>query len=337
MAAGLPAETIKAVIGFSAVPFPWSSFLAACSRALPRADSAFIWRWSLRSEDPNGFYRKGSTITQSSFYQPAIDLAAMRAGEVTLKLLVKGFTEPERQLLHAIVQLSQRRQPRISLIDIADGQNADVIMIDGADGEARKWAGSQAWLREKAVIWVDATGTPGHTVVQRPVQWSALPVMLARVLEQVPARMPATPGTASRHRSVLVVDDSIAVRSQVRALLEPHGFTVRDVDNAEAAIEAAAASSYACVLMDVLMPGMDGYEACRRIKAAAHGGNRSAVIMLTSKSSPFDRIRGKMAGCDAYLTKPIEPDHLHEAISRFIAKPAAGDAAIPRMTPPQYA
>ncbi len=258
----------------------------------------------------------------------------MRAGDAALKLLVRGFTESERQLLHAIVQLSQRRQPRINLIDGAHGQDADVIMIDGADNEARKWAGSQAWLRDKAVIWVDATGAPGHMSVPRPVQWSALPGLLARVLEQVPTGAPVVPASAARHGSVLVVDDSIAVRSQVRALLELRGFAVEEADSAEAAIEAAATSAYACVLMDVLMPGMDGYEACRRMKA---GGNRSAVIMLTSRSSPFDRIRGKMAGCDAYLTKPIEPDHLYEVISRFITKPAAIDAAIPRMTPPLYA
>ena len=82
-------------------------------------------------------------------------------------------------------------------------------------------------------------------------------------------------------------------------------------------IETAARARYTCILMDVLMPGMDGYEACRRIKARARTGEGPPIVMLTSKSSPFDRIRGKMAGCDAYLTKPIDPNDLYQVVLRY--------------------
>ncbi len=251
-------------------------------------------------------------------------------GEVALKLLVMGFTQSEQQLLNAIVKLSQRRQPQLNLLGVADGENADVVMIDSADTLAKKWASNQPWLERKVVIWVDAPSAPGRTVVQRPIQWSALPILLARVLEQVPGDKRSTPATTSGNSSVLVVDDSIAVRSQLRALLEPRGLTVIEADSAESAIKAASASPYACILMDVLMPGIDGYEACRRIKQNSHAGNKSNVVMLTSRSSPFDRIRGKMAGCDAYLTKPIDPDYLHEVISRYTA-------AQEQITSPMYA
>lgn len=270
-------------------------------------------------------------------HQPVIEFSGTKPGEAALKLLVQGFTPPERQLLDAIVQLSRRREPRIDLLDLADGPSADVVMIDAADAQAKKWASNQPWLEHKAVIWVDAPGPRGPTALHRPVHWSALPVLLARVLEQAPVNRPGMPAATPGGNSVLVVDDSMAVRAQLRALLEARGLTVADVDSAEAALVAAAASHYACILMDVLMPGIDGYEACRQIKANTQGGSKQTIVMLTSKSSPFDRIRGMMAGCDAYLTKPVDAEHLYEVISRYTATPANGGDRPQEMAPSQYA
>ncbi|MBC7514575.1 MAG: response regulator, partial [Herminiimonas sp.] len=151
------------------------------------------------------------------------------------------------------------------------------------------------------------------------------PIILARALEQNPRNSidadATIPASAPSRRAVLVVDDSLAVRAYLRSLLEPRGFIVSDADSAEAGIEAAGANPYACILMDVLMPGIDGYEACRRIKARARSGTGAAIVMLTSKSSPFDRIRGKMAGCDAYLTKPVDAHTLYDVLSRYITVP----------------
>ncbi len=268
---------------------------------------------------------------QSSSHQPDVGVLGT-PDESALKLLVQGFTLPELQLLDTIVQLSRRRQPRIELLH--DGENADVVMIDAADSQARKWAANQRWLAHKAVIWVDAPGEAGPTLLHRPVLWSALPVLLARALEKTPSTA-ACAAAKPESNAVLVVDDSAAVRAQLRALLESRGLAVADVDSAEAALAAAAESHYACILMDVLMPGIDGYEACRRVKANTHDGAAPTVVMLTSKSSPFDRIRGKMAGCDAYLTKPVDPEHLYEVISRYTATPAT--AAPHGMAPPQFA
>lgn len=235
-----------------------------------------------------------------------------------LKLLVVGFTDAERQLLDAIVRLSQRRQPRISLLDMDASENADVVMVDALDAKARNWVEGRSWLERKVVIWVDAQDGQNRNVMRRPIQWPNLPIMLARALEQSAVHKEDFRNSASGNGSILVVDDSAAVRSQLRSLFEENGLSVTEADNAEAAIKAVTAASYACVLMDVLMPGIDGYEACRRIKAVTYGNNRPAVIMLTSQSSPFDRIRGKMAGCDAYLTKPIDHRRLDEVISRYI-------------------
>ena len=252
-----------------------------------------------------------------------------------IRLLVIGFAVMEHRLLNGTVLLSQRRLPRLELLNPTEAHNADVVMIDGADPMAMQWASGQDWLEHKAVIWIDTSVAPhAHIAVKRPVQWPVLQMLLTRALEQSASRAmdaAVAPVTSpSLRKSVLVVDDSLAVRAYLRSLLEPRGYAVTDVNSAEAGIEAAAASVYACILMDVLMPGIDGYEACRRIKGRARNGSAPPIIMLTSKSSPFDRIRGKMAGCDAYLTKPVEADHLHEVLARWSARSQGASASVSR-------
>jgi twitching motility two-component system response regulator PilG len=235
--------------------------------------------------------------------------------------LVVGFTAPERQMLDAVVKLSQRRQPPLHLLRTNEGAGADVVMVDAANALSTQWASQQSWLQNKVVIWVDAKPDTGRTVVARPIQWSGLPILLARVMEQATPVAVSDQASKSASNAVLVVDDSVAVRAQLRALLERRGITVTEADSAEKAIQVASSAFFPCILMDVIMPGVDGYEACRRIKASPQAGKKSHVVMLTSKTSPFDRIKGKMAGCDAYLSKPIQPDYLNEVISRYIAKP----------------
>lgn len=256
--------------------------------------------------------------------KPAIAAAALR-------LFVKGFGASEHRLLDATVKISQRRTPPLSLLGEADCQRADVIMIDTQDQAAMQWAAGQHWLKQKAVIWVGASQTPsGHIAVKRPVQWPVLPMLLARALDTMTqareaanpiAKAPVERQQAAQGRRVLVVDDSLAVRMHLRSLLQNRGIAVTDVESAEAGIEAASATpAFSCILMDVLMPGIDGYEACRRIKSQSKSaGGSPPIIMLTSKSSPFDRIRGKMAGCDAYLTKPVDPERLHEVLSHYLS------------------
>ncbi len=258
-------------------------------------------------------------------------------GEAPLRLVVKGFSMIELRLLDAVVKLSQRRRPRLEIVADSAVATADVVLIDGRESAARRWACAQSF-DGRTVIWIDADNAPaGHMHARRPVQWPSLPMMLARALEQSPPAAPAAAGphtisgaiieplAASPSPQVLIVDDSLAVRAYLRSQLEGRGLVVADAAGAEAGIAAAIAASppFRCILMDVLMPGIDGYEACRPIKAQLPGSRAPAVLMLTSKSSPFDRIRGKMAGCDAYLTKPVDPGQLHDAIARQLDTAAA--------------
>jgi twitching motility two-component system response regulator PilG len=260
----------------------------------------------------------GQAMTGTEGKQP-------ESAHAALKLLVKGFNLTERKLLQGVVFLSKRRPPRLDLLEDGEPSDADIIMIDAADPQAVAWAQSRAELANKAVIWVDGQAPQrGHTVARPPVQWPMLPVLLYQALEPAPHKRPGAAGAVSTNRRILVIDDSLPVRVQLKGLLEPRGFAVFEADSAEAGLQAIASTPYACVLMDVMMPGIDGYEACRQIKSAHSGGKAPPVVMLTSKSSPFDRIRGKMAGCDDYLSKPVDPVHLHQVLSNFVNLDAPG-------------
>lgn len=116
---------------------------------------------------------------------------------------------------------------------------------------------------------------------------------------------------------VLVVDDNTTVREFMKSKLAPFNFNVDYAESGEQAVGLTGQRRYTCVFLDVVMPGIDGYQVCKLIKSKKSVG-KTAVVMLTSKSSPFDKIRGAMAGCDAYLTKPVDEEKLLETIVRFI-------------------
>ena len=132
----------------------------------------------------------------------------------------------------------------------------------------------------------------------------------------------AAPTQTQKHRllndSVLVVDDNATVRAFMEAKLAPYGFDVDFAETGEEAIGLSGSNEYTCVFLDVVLPGIDGYQVCKLIKSNKQAIKKTAVVMLTSRSSPFDKLRGSLAGCDEYLTKPLDEDRLLEVIAKFL-------------------
>jgi two-component system, cell cycle response regulator len=118
--------------------------------------------------------------------------------------------------------------------------------------------------------------------------------------------------------TVLVVDDNATVRMFMQAKLAPFGFEVDIAETGEEAIGLSATQEYTCVFLDVVLPGIDGYQVCKLVKANRQAMKKTAVVMLTSRSSPFDKLRGSLAGCDEYLTKPLDETRLFEVIAQFL-------------------
>lgn len=115
---------------------------------------------------------------------------------------------------------------------------------------------------------------------------------------------------------VLVIDDCVVVQAKMRALLGMHGLSTDLVDNAEQGIELMRDTRYAIVFLDIVLPGMDGYAACRRMKARDR--TFTPIVMLSSRDSALDKMRGRMAGCNRYLTKPIAVESLLKVLHDFI-------------------
>ncbi|MFK8026526.1 MAG: response regulator [Gammaproteobacteria bacterium] len=118
-------------------------------------------------------------------------------------------------------------------------------------------------------------------------------------------------------RAVLVVDDSLPVRQALEMKLTLMDYQVELATNGQQAMDLIDEKYYDSIFLDVVMPGVDGYEVCKKVKRNKKTKN-IPVIMLTSKSSPFDKVKGKLAGCDSYLTKPVEHEEFQKVVSGYL-------------------
>ena len=116
--------------------------------------------------------------------------------------------------------------------------------------------------------------------------------------------------------TVLVIDDSSTVQRLLDLTLRPLGMRLDFAENGEDGVAMAYARHYDVIFLDVMLPGMDGYQVCKVIKRQAR--RRPIVIMLTSKDSAFDKVRGVMAGTDVYMVKPLDRDRVIEAIKKHV-------------------
>lgn len=236
-----------------------------------------------------------------------------------LTLHIAGFAG-DRALVDGAVALARRRHAGLVVTHDGAPGPADVVLLDGGDAAALRWASQARWLPGRAVIWVDAPAcapvAPGHVRVGRPVHWPLLPLMLERALERRPLSGDSTAAAGRAAAQVLVATHSLGTRSYLRAVLEPLQLRVVEADCGAAALDALAAGPVACVLVDACMPGADAFAACRRIKAA--GDAAPPVVLLTEPRAPLDILRGKLAGCDAWLAKPLEPGQLQRTLRQVM-------------------
>jgi two-component system cell cycle response regulator len=117
--------------------------------------------------------------------------------------------------------------------------------------------------------------------------------------------------------TALLVDDSSTIRKQVELELKLLGIRTDAVESGEQAFDLLSQNNYDIIFLDVVLPGVDGYQICKTIKKDK-AKKKTPVIMLTSKSSPFDRIRGALAGCDTYITKPVSQSSFQKVVKKYL-------------------
>ena len=118
--------------------------------------------------------------------------------------------------------------------------------------------------------------------------------------------------------TVLIVDDSDIALKYMQNRLRHFGYECDMARSGDEALAKVSGKSYQFVFLDVMMQGLDGYQTCRAIKNnKARRGPAPVVVMLTSRGGTIDKIRGTMAGCDAYMTKPLNEKQLTTVLAKF--------------------
>jgi two-component system, cell cycle response regulator len=272
----------------------------------------------------------------------------------TYSIEVIGFSPTELMALASVFELSSRRVPKFARHN-SPGTPPDILLIDANDMDAVRLLqernaaelipailigdsnrGTRWPVLPRPIRWMklfqafDAAVAPPSAEVQaKPAEVAAVPHVQASAQASIaPAGIPAATTTVGERSGawhaqkpkadwVLVVDDNQTVREFMKSKLAAFSFNVDYAESGEQAIGFTGQKHYACIFLDVIMPGIDGYQVCRLIKSN-RSAQKTAVVMLTSKDSPFDKIRGSMSGCDAYLTKPVDEEKLLETIARFL-------------------
>ena len=131
-----------------------------------------------------------------------------------------------------------------------------------------------------------------------------------------------------RHQRILVIDDELTVVRLVRATLLDDGYTVVTASCGEEALRLLDEERLDLVILDLMMPGMDGFETLRRIRHRS----TTPVIMLTARDTDADMIKGFHGGADDYITKPFNPDELSVRVKAVLHRSAGGIPAGGRAT-----
>jgi DNA-binding response OmpR family regulator len=131
-----------------------------------------------------------------------------------------------------------------------------------------------------------------------------------------------------RHHScvgtrILTVEDDERIRTAVKLALEDEGWIVDEADNGEDALEIFARHPTDVVLIDIMLPGIDGFEVCRSIRRTSD----VPIVMVTARADTHDVVAGLEAGADDYLTKPFAPKELSARIRALLRRVRSADPA----------
>jgi len=260
-----------------------------------------------------------------------------------------GIPEFERGLVKRIFSLSESRDNIYRIVDESQHHTADIALVDQGNATAASdFKRFQSDGHElPAVIIPNGKDPETDFWVKRPFTAMRMLGALDKLVEnqlsgvnrprskaQSPAPAPdrpdadapimddtiSRPAVAAGIYKALVVDDSLPVRKQVNIALRRAGITAEFAEDAESALKLIESRSYDILFLDVVLPGKDGYEICKAVKRDKNK-KHIPVVMLTGKSSPFDKVKGKLSGCDAYLTKPVSLKEFNKTLSKWLTPP----------------
>ncbi len=241
-----------------------------------------------------------------------------------------GLRVYEIKMLGSIFLIAPKLKNVYQVVDAGSNEQADVYLINADDPDAmEKWGKISSNNSQLTPIMIGNQCVDDDAIVtlRRPVRMQKLVEALEAIVKKHTITNTPTNDTSLsrafnieennklRGLDILVVDDSYPVRKYMeQKLIELAMVPIRITFTAsgEEALYMIKSNPFDMVFLDVIMEGMDGYQVCKRMKA----GSDVYVVMLTSKKSPFDKVRGTMSGCNAYLTKPPDDVRLSKEISK---------------------
>ncbi|KQZ38713.1 response regulator [Duganella sp. Root1480D1] len=135
---------------------------------------------------------------------------------------------------------------------------------------------------------------------------------------------------------VLIIDDDQRLAAMVETYLAQNGLRVEHAETAQAGLDRlaqAAPGSFSALILDLMLPDVDGLEVCRRLRGMPQPLRSLPVLMLTAKGDPLDRVIGLELGADDYLPKPFEPRELLARLRALLRRPTLADAGSPAGLP----
>lgn len=117
-------------------------------------------------------------------------------------------------------------------------------------------------------------------------------------------------------KRILIVEDDVEIASLERDYLEMNGFEVETLFDGQAAVQAAITKSYDLLVLDLMLPGLNGYEICRQIRDKVD----VPILMVTARTESIDKIRGLGLGADDYIAKPFDPAELVARVKSHLSR-----------------
>jgi twitching motility two-component system response regulator PilG len=240
----------------------------------------------------------------------------------TYRVGMLGLPEVEQRVLKSVGRISSNRACAYEFWDVAldtQGQQRDILLVDGDSKQAvQSWESTYC---DEPTVFISSAEVSGQTFLKRPLLGARLLTLLDEMVAKLQPASVVVADVVVGAKVALVVDDSPTVRKHIELGLASLGLTVHVAETGEEALDLLSTHQYDIVFLDVVLPGIDGYEVCKTIKKGKNT-KHIPVIMLTGKSSTFDRIKGSLAGCDTYLTKPVEYNIFKSTVGKYLSKTA---------------
>ena len=226
-----------------------------------------------------------------------------------------GLARSESLVIRSLFRLAPDLNEKFVFGEPTTDDPVDILFVNGDDvSSLKEWDALSKTRPDVVPILVvsDDRQIPGMRIIKKPLMFKKFVQILEMITSaESSVRLNVTDRALPESR-ILVVDDSYPARQYMKFKLVEltKGLLNVVVDFAasgEAAVEAVEKNRYDAVFLDVVLPGMDGYETCRRVRQKQD----LRVVILTGQKAALDKMRAKMAGCEEFLIKPPQDQELH--------------------------